>query len=96
MSDPREMVHEISTLLGTLSQALGRPSEEVARLIEQGAVDLSLETDDSGQPFVFVAHGEAPDRVVARVYRDRILHLGRTPEGSAGTPSGSGDTAADP
>lgn len=89
MIDNRDMVQEISALLGQMSRALGRSPEEVATLLEGGALDIRLGRDETGHRFVHVAHGEGESRREARVYRDGILHLGdgpapTSPEG--GTP----------
>ncbi|KAA5604694.1 hypothetical protein F1188_14880 [Roseospira marina] len=81
--DTREMYAEISTLLGHLGTALEMEPDAVAALLEQGALDLRMETDEAGCPCVAVTHGTGADRREARIYKDTILHRG-TPPGDAG------------
>ncbi|MBB4267647.1 hypothetical protein GGD89_003294 [Roseospira visakhapatnamensis] len=76
------MYNEINVLFGTLAKALDVPEDTLARLLEDGAITLETGRDDRGAPFVLAAHGTGEARRAARVYKDRILHLGEPPEGS--------------
>jgi len=77
------MHEEISTLLGHLSKALEMEPEAVAGLLEQGALNLTMGTDEAGRNFVAVSYGDGADQRQARVYRDSIQHLGSAPVASA-------------
>jgi len=79
LTEQREMYHEISTLLGHLAAALEMSAERVAHLLEAGDLDLRMDTDEEGRPFIEAAHGAAPNRVVARVYRDTVFRARETP-----------------
>ncbi|MQX37910.1 hypothetical protein [Roseospira navarrensis] len=87
MTDTREMFAEISTLLGNLSKALEMEPEDVGRLLEEGALSLSFGEDEAGEKFVVATHGEGDARRVARIYRDRIYHLGAAPSAGSGDPA---------
>lgn len=79
MSETPELFNEMNVLFGNLAKALDVPEDTLAGLLEDGAVTLEMGRDDRGAPFVLAAHGVGETRRVARVYKDRILHLGSVP-----------------
>gem|GEM_PF-2349825 len=94
MSETPELYNEINVLFGSLAKALDVPEETLAGLLEAGALTLEMGQDDAGAPFVLAAHGTGETRRVARVYKDRILHLGTVPgDGPAMTAPPPGEPA---
>ncbi len=79
VSETPELYNEVNVLFGSLAKALDVPEDTLAGLLEAGTVTLEMARDDQGAPFVLAAHGAGETRRVARVYKDRILHLGTMP-----------------
>ena len=78
MSEEPDMYHEINVLFGSLAKAMDVPEDKLAGLLENGTLTLEMGKDDQGAPFVLAAHGTGATRRIARIYKDRILHLGDT------------------
>ncbi len=70
----KEMYDEIAQLLGGIAKALDMPDDQVAKAIEDGAIQLEMGADERGERYIRVSR----DGRAARLYAGAILHENET------------------